>query len=258
MNRAEAQFAKDAAPIVTAMKDEAVSRIEKLLAAGDMRELADFDLRQTESYRALVLASMRRSYEFGKKTTADELNVGSPSTSRLTNTLIVQQVNAGFDKQMNDLVFGIKTAVLTASRATQLASTDLGLTDVLRAVATLFATFQTNNVPLTAAWSVSVGMSMARRDVFLGQHDNLASYTWSALLDERTCVQCISLDGTTVDYAEYVSTPWQPPLHFNCRCIWVATTKDDANPPDITGMPEAPGGTTSAEYFNSHPMLGPR
>ena len=33
-------------------------------------------------------------------------------------------------------------------------------------------------------------------------------------------------------------TKWQPPLHFNCRCIWVMIRKmsDDYKLPEVTGM----------------------
>jgi SPP1 gp7 family putative phage head morphogenesis protein len=248
MDAAEAQFAKDAAPLVTAIKDDAVSRIEKLLQAGDTKSVGTFALANTLPYRALILQYMRTSYEFGKKSAADDLKVGSPATSRVSTQLITQQTDAAFDKQMSDLLFAIRAAVVSAGMQKQL-SQSLSLSGVLQAIAMVFDAFTKTKVPLTASMAVSLGINTARKDVFSASKEDIGTYTWSAILDKNTCPICASLDGSTVDYAGYMATPWQPPVHLRCRCMWFATMKRATTLPDITGMPTKPGGQDFPTMF---------
>lgn len=246
MKESEAQFAKDADSLIMAIKDDAIRRIEKLIQAGDIKALANFDLDHVaDPYRALMLRYLRSSYEFGKKGAADELHVASPATSRQTNALMVQQATAAFDKQVSGLLYDIKNAVLSAQRKQQLSDqepTDLGLGEVLSAISGLFSVFQKKNVPMSASVMVSSGVNLGRRDVFSDNSDAISKYQYSAIIDEVTCLVCLSLDGSVVDYAEYLTTSWQPPIHINCRCIWVQIMPDQIDQPDFSGMPKSPGG----------------
>jgi len=80
-------------------------------------------------------------------------------------------------------------------------------------------------------------------------------YQYSAILDEVVCAVCEDLDSSVVDEATYYSTKWMPPIHFNCRCIWVAIMNDEEDKPDFTGLPDAPGGTTEPSLSHSHEMV---
>lgn len=60
----------------------------------------------------------------------------------------------------------------------------------------------------------------------------LAQY--SAILDQVVCPLCRSLDGqiTTTDSAAFQR--FRPPLHRNCRCVWVLIDPDEEDQPDVT------------------------
>lgn len=150
------------------------------------------------------------------------------------------------DKQMSDLLFLIKSEVLRQLRINNLADTaDASSFDVNSIITSLldaFAQFFTDKIGLTGAVAVALGINRGRADVFQSARTQIAVYQYSAILDKRVCPICASLDGSVVDFQSYMSAPWQPPIHFNCRCIWVAVLKDQAEIPEITGFPESPGG----------------
>jgi hypothetical protein len=213
------------------------------LEARDLKGLEDFQLKYTGQYRDLLAAQMREAYEFAKKGAADELKVASPPTKRDTTTLINQYAQAVADKQMSDLLFIVKSEVLKELRKNTL-STELGITDILAAVAVAFQSFFDSKVILTGAIVVAQGVNRGRNDVFETSRNDIAVYQYSALLDARTCPICADLDGSVVDYATYRSTKWEPPIHAYCRCIWVAVKNDQVEIPETTGFPKAPGGIT--------------
>lgn len=58
-------------------------------------------------------------------------------------------------------------------------------------------------------------------------------FVWSAVLDERVCELCKSLDGQVVDSNSPEYTIYQPSLHPRCRCTWVPVKSDAPNIPDV-------------------------
>lgn len=65
------------------------------------------------------------------------------------------------------------------------------------------------------------------------------AYQFSAIMDDRTSDVCSSLDGKIFDKGEFTSSV-VPPLHFNCRSIWVPITKfedyESSKPPSIESL----------------------
>lgn len=185
---------------------------------------------------------MREAYNYAKKGAADELKVASPGTNRDTTTLINQQASAVAEKQMSDLLFQIKAQVMSDLRKNQLSETNLALTDILKALSDAFGSFFDKQVSLTGSIMVAMGVNRGRSDVFEDNRDQIAVYQYSAIMDAVVCPICADLDGKVVDYAEYRSSEWEPPIHFGCRCVWVAILSDQSDIPDVTGLPDNPGG----------------
>lgn len=186
---------------------------------------------------------MRDAYEYAKKGAADELGVSSPGTKRETLTIINQNAQAVVEKQMADLVFAVKTQVLAEVRKTGIA--ELSVADVVKGASGAFDGFFMREVALGGSAAVAMAINRGREDVFGLNRDDIAVYQYSAILDGRACPICLSLDKSVVDYAGYRATKWKPPIHLRCRCIWVAIKKDQTEIPSVTGLPDAPGGSSA-------------
>jgi len=66
-------------------------------------------------------------------------------------------------------------------------------------------------------------------DIFLPK---IVRFIWSAILDEKVCFLCKSLDGKVVDSNSSEYSTYQPPIHPKCRCGWVAIGSDASNIPE--------------------------
>jgi SPP1 gp7 family putative phage head morphogenesis protein len=171
--------------------------------------------------------------------------VPAPSTNRDTTALINQSAQVVVDKQFGDLLFIIKSEVLKELRKNTLSETNLGLSDILGAIGDAFNSFFDSKLSLTGAIVVSQAVNRGRQDVFENYGAKISVYQYSAILDDRTCPICEDLDGTVVDYAAYRASKWEPPIHRNCRCLWVGVGSEQTEQPDLTGFPDAPGGVIS-------------
>ena len=65
-----------------------------------------------------------------------------------------------------------------------------------------------------------------------GGKRQIVANTWSATL-ENSCLLCASLDGKSIAANDPIFHTFQPPLHPNCRCLWVSHTNLDPYPPVI-------------------------
>ena len=68
-------------------------------------------------------------------------------------------------------------------------------------------------------------------DYKLQQYTKIERFTWNAVLDERVCELCSSLDGKIIDANDPEYQIYQPALHPRCRCVWQPITSSD-NIPD--------------------------
>lgn len=241
-NRLEQDFKKGLVPIWQAMTDDALSRLEKMINDGKTEQLATFQLTGGADYKKLIVNTMLDGYNYAKTGAADELEVGAPATPQDTKTLINNYGQMYVDKQFNDLLFNIRTAINEALRNRELDETQFSVKEVLAAIGAMFAGFLTQHAEVGISAAVAAAVNLGRDDVFTAYEDEIESYEYSAILDRRTCEMCRDLDQSVVDADEYRENQWNPPIHFHCRCIWVAIKKTEEDKPAVTGLPSMPGG----------------
>lgn len=253
----ETEFEDAAKPIWDKIKADTETRVTALLEAEDYAAITDFEIAYADEYRQAIYDSMLASYNYAKVGAADELNVKAPATPKVTKDLLTSQAQQTVDKQFAELKFEITNAVTTAQRKAQLSTTtDLAIKDVIDDIAILIGGYYDNKIGITAGLLTTIGVNIGRDDVFKTAAKDISKYQYSALLDDVTCPICEDLDGMVLDQQQYDDTIWSPPIHFSCRCIWVAILADEEDQPDITGVPDAPGGTDapslSDHYGHKH------
>lgn len=248
LNDLEKEFLDATKPIWDEIRKQVLADLTKILDAKDYKKLDDFEIKFGPDYKKVIMDQMIDAYGYAKNGAADELNVGTPPTPAETRARIKQQAETVVEKQFSDLKFLIKEAIDSARRKNQLSNkTELATGDVLKTVGALISSFYSDKVGLTGAISIASAINSGRDDVFQKNTKIITKYQYSAILDETTCPICEDLDGNVVDEAEYRSTDWLPPIHANCRCIWVAISEEEEDQPEITGLPDEPGGTTQPQ-----------
>ena len=219
--------------------------INELLEAGNydgITEKAIFDENLRNQYVRTIKESGLEAYVYGKNGASDELDKKAPATPKDSKDFFRDNANTVADKQFSDLLFQVNTKVSEGRRKDQL-STELSVGEILASITGIFKEYYDKVIGITAATTVAIGVNKGRKDVFDKYNTDIYAYQYSAILDEKTCPICDDLDGKVVDEDEYKRTSFDPPIHHHCRCIWVAILVDELDPPAITGLPEAPGGT---------------
>lgn len=243
MNTLEGEFERLVKPIYDTLVKGATEKLNRYLDDKDYDKVTEknlFDENLRNQYVKVIKDSSLEAYVFGKNGASDELGVKAPATPKESKDYFRDQSKSVADKQFSELTFKIQQEVQKAKRKDQLSRLSAG--DVLTAIVSLFAEYYTDSITLTAVATVATAINLGRKDVFKENKADIASYQFSAILDTRTCATCESLDGSVVDEAEYKRTSFDPPIHFRCRCIWVAILLEELDQPPITGLPLNPGG----------------
>lgn len=244
MKTADERLRADTAAFFDGMKDETVKKLTKLLEKGDMKALDSFELPSFKPYKKLLEHAMMEQYLLGKRSAADEVGIKIPQTPSKSRQYMSTQVKTIVDKQTADLSFKVKAEVTKELRTARLSERELGISDVMARVAAAFGAFVSNPVETGIAVSLVGALNLGRQDSFAASN-GIDRMQYSAILDGRTTAMCKALDDSVVTYEEYLSTPWKPPVHFNCRSIWVAILKDDSFKPDFRPIPAKPGGQSA-------------
>lgn len=241
LNSLEAETVRAIKPIWDALVADAILKINNLVESGDYAKITEkniFDENLKNQYVKVLKEAGLEAYLYGKNGASDEIGVKAPATPKESKDYFRDNAAAIVEKQLSDLIFKIQMAVSAGRRKDQLSTTDLAVGDVVAAINDIIVSYYTDTISLTGLTTVSIGVNKGRKDVFDANSKDIYAYQYSALLDNRTCPTCEALDGKVLDEKAYKKTEYDPPIHHNCRCIWVAIMADELEPPPITGFPE--------------------
>jgi hypothetical protein len=252
---AEAKLLTELRPVFDKLSKDATKRLEPLLDDKGVKALDGFTLKFDSEARQVMTDSMLDAYGNAKLAAADEIGVAAPANKQTSKDMIKQHVAAVVEKQYSDMLFQLKTIVTDAVRKNQLAKTELSVSNVLALVTQMFSAYFGDKEDLTASSLITAALNIGRDDVFKDNDGDIYGYQYSAILDDKVCAICEDLDSSVVTNTEYMATVWMPPIHFNCRCIWVAIMDDEEEKPDYSGLPDSPGGATEPSLSRTPPRL---
>jgi len=243
-NTIEDQFIEEMRPVFTKTTDKAIEDLREILKSGELDKLEELKLQNYNEYRNVIIDNMTEMYNFGKMSASDELEVKAPKTPKEARDFIKLKADEITNKQYEDILFLIRSTVTKEVQKGNLSEKNLDEADILGALIPDIEAFFEDKIGLTATAITSQAINKARDDVFGIHASEIAVYQYSAILDDRVCPICEALDGTVLDDNGYRNTRFVPPIHFYCRCIWIAIKKDQTEIPEITEEPDAPGGIT--------------
>lgn len=243
---------EDLRPVFNKMANDAVTRLKPLLADNGAKALDGFELKFGADIQKVFNDHTINIYSAAKTGAADEIKKKAPANKQTSKDLLKEHSQAIVDKQFGDLLFNLKTIVTDAVRKNLLDTEELSVGEIISKIADMFTEFFDEKEELTVSSLMTMALNVGRDDVFQAYSDKIYGYQYSAILDDVVCKVCEDLDGSVVDESAYFSTIWMPPIHFNCRCIWVAIMDDEEDKPDFQPIPDAPGGTTSPSLSVSH------
>lgn len=159
-------------------------------------------------------------------TTAPELN---------TTFKVLAQINA--ERIMSTITTDVQSQLVQAY--TSGVNSRAGLASLVSQVFESFETSEAKPVRLTTRMLSAKAMNLSRASAVERGGIPLRGAQYSALLDRRTCEMCERLDETVIPIEHTDLARFTPPVHHNCRCLWVwiTTEEEDFTPTWVTPPP---------------------
>jgi hypothetical protein len=231
MNELEYQFDAATQALLHDASDAYMAAFTKAAHAGNTQGIKDATLKVQQEYARILKQAMQTAFTYGKNNAAKEIGADAPGNPADVLRQIDIQAAAIADQHISKITTDSKNAYVNAlskgqSLTVALAAADLAASD---AIDTLTAD--------ASAVLMSGYINNGRSTVFDRNADDIYALQRSELLDRATCNFCLSVDGRIVENDDPFAQ--NSIFHSNCRGIWVAIMKDEAELPKIGGVPQS-------------------
>jgi len=214
-------------------KKNILNQLRNALEKKDTALLDKIRTKLQNRYAQYLYNEALRLIETIKGTTSGELKVSPPKTPEETERMFKMMAQDIAQKEVQDLIWIAKKEVMKGIQ-----DETLPKGEVMRKASQQMDNKFNENLDITASLVASISMNEARNIVFEKYSDRIYAFDYSAILDNRTCPICNELDGKIVAPDDPAYERFMPPIHPNCRCMWVAILQEEEDKPPITGIPQ--------------------
>jgi SPP1 gp7 family putative phage head morphogenesis protein len=196
-----------------------------------MKKVATLKISDVGVYEDAIVTQLERVAEHGMRSVSKEL--GTPGAP----TELPKDIRAAFEAkaktltsiQTGKLVNAVQLAALQSLERPMAGDNVNG--DIRRAIAAAkeagMQYIEGNDLKLSANVSVGEALNIGRGSE--ARDKGVQGAQWSALLDDKTCPLCASLDGKTISIDNPDFDVFRPPLHFHCRCFLIYIGSDQTH-----------------------------
>ncbi len=178
----------------------------------------------------LVMSQQQEAFEFGKRSASRDLKVTPPATTDEQLNLMKTRSSAIAD----DLATTVKNNVKL--QAVQHLTQDTNPADAVESIRKNVGKTINTKTDATASANLMGGFNQGRLATYEANKDKIYALQRSELLDKKICNYCLSIDSRVITPDDPMAKIDQ--FHFYCRGIWVEILEDEAEKPDITGIPD--------------------
>ena len=238
MDTAESNIEMQARKSLAVQRDQIVDEYIKAMREGRKSiQKVNVELKEPDvmPYSEVLLVAAMELIEFGKVTSANELGVSVPRTTK-------QQQNATeseIDLIVQDQQARLRTRLVGAANTALVA--EIPENEAKIRLENEFDNFFNTVLMPTIGLLVGKSLNSGRGITFKANDKKIFAYRYTAVIDNRTTDFCRELDGAVFQTNDPDYIMLTPPNHFGCRSIWTPITKDEALEFDIqvTGKPTA-------------------
>ena len=149
------------------------------------------------------------------------------------DTFIGFRIDVVVDKIVKDLETAIKLQI-----SNDMASGKAQVEILDRIGNTTLQSFLTSRMPVIAETEIGFILNktvdfyikqnlQAVKKGILDEMKKIERVRYSAILDSNVCPFCRKMDGTVVEVGSAVYYRFSPPIHYNCRCVWLPITVEE-------------------------------
>ena len=216
---------------LTDEKTALLKQFETAIKAGDYKTIQDIELKYSGKYKDDVFNKMKELYAFGKNGVAAEMKVTPPANPKSEMDRLSAQASVMVDDHEIKVLTKTKMSALDSMAKKSTAAE--AIARVGKTMDQAIKELSQNTASIIAGGSFNQG----RRLTQFSNKGKIYGFQRSELLDDRTCMFCMSIDGRVVDPEDPIAG--EDIFHSNCRGMWVEILKDEAELPAITGIPKS-------------------
>jgi hypothetical protein len=140
--------------------------------------------------------------------------------------LFTSYASTSADRALSSLLTEVRLNLLNAYTS---GVTRPGLASIVGQIFETYTASEGRPVRLTTRMLSSKSLNYSRAAAVERGGVPLAGAQYSAILDRRTCDLCAELDENVIPIEHVDLARFTPPIHHNCRCLWVWITRDEAD-----------------------------
>ena len=231
MDKQEKEFEKLLKGALIDEKSELLKQFNAAVKNKNYKAIQTIGLKYSGKYKDEVYNKMKELYNFGKNGVAAEMKVTPPANPKDEMERLRAQASVMVDDHEIKVLTKTKMAALDsmAKKAT-----------AVEVIARVGKTMDQAIIELsqtTASIITGGSFNQGRRLTQFSNKGKIYAFQRSELLDDRTCMFCMSMDGRVVTINDPIVG--EDIFHSNCRGMWVEILKDETELPTITGIPKS-------------------
>jgi SPP1 gp7 family putative phage head morphogenesis protein len=217
----EDDYVRAILPLMLVAIDALADQADVLLRSGELSELTQLQNRgQFGRVYSGVASQLSRAISFGQKQAA---RVAGEQRMAIPDALLSQWVDVAAHFQARDDLNAAQITFISAL-VNSLASNDraTAVEDGKQAAIEWAEPKMQRAARVRVAEAINFGREDARRNL-----RGIQGVQISAILDDRTCPLCHSLDGMTLAADDPRIALWRPPFHDRCRCLQIFVGEEE-------------------------------
>lgn len=233
MNRVEAQSMQTLVDLLEAERDRVLRQLAGILKKGSAAEIIEalgtIELKGQTS----VVAAWRGLMGEVADIAIEQMQTELAAFAAQLPTTAGPELNATFktfakvngERIMSGITTDVQSTLVNAY--TSGVQSRAGLASLVGDVFEGYETAEGKPVRLTTRMLSAKSLNLSRASVMERSGVPLKGAQYSALLDKRTCDMCERQDEMVIPIEHTDLARFTPPVHHNCRCLWVWITADE-------------------------------
>lgn len=231
IDKAEGAVRKTLEGLTEAQKADMLNQASKIIDADDPAAVASLELKGNREAESEIQDMARESMEQGKLMAANEIGVAAPVTSAYAKKALKAAI-------ANYVAERASTITLEArKRLIDILNGDMGKAAGLFELEKIIDQAANDANRSLVGQIVMQPLNEGRWLTFDDAKEQIHAMQRSEILDDATCDLCMSIDGRVLPQADPMTQLDQ--VHTNCRGLWVAILKTDADLPDPKPLPKS-------------------
>ncbi len=236
MDQFKAALDSELDSITKDQKADILSQVQRAVEGNDIAAVGQIKAKYVGDLSSALTNVQKEMFEAGKTAAALEMGVKSPPTARE----VMGALKVGNDKLVEKLTNDMSNAASLA--VTQTVSKKGGLISGTGTADAVSAASEAIDKVLEAkarlhTLTLMGSLNLGRASIFERYPEQIYGFQFSAIIDENTTDTCLSLDGRVVLSGSSDFYSYSPPLHYNCRSIWVEILQDEEYKPEADDIP---------------------